>query len=407
MCVRPTTFKYFRHVTKKRGVGIDRAKTLANKGGNMLIDTTLREGAQMFGTYVPTNERIMIASRIAAMGVEEIEVGWVGQDGLGSLVGALRAQGATPDLSVWSPCRPVDVYRAAGLGIDTINIGLPVSDLHIAERLGTDREGLTRMLRETVGLAHSCGIRRISIGLEDVTRADQEFALSMARTAKSLGAVRVRLADTLGVMTPVRIAELVRFFAANLDMEIAIHCHNDFGMATANAITALASGAHWADVSVLGIGERSGISALEEVAGHLRLVQGYDIYDMNAVRGLCDLVAEYARIPVARNRPVAGEDIFAAESGLHVDGILKNPALFEPYDPADTGATRNLGLGAKVGRRAVATMLRQMGLDRPLNTIGSLVESIRDKATRSGRPLKADELHALASRQECLESGGC
>jgi homocitrate synthase NifV len=373
----------------------------------MLIDTTLREGAQMFGTYVPKSDRIMIASRIAAMGVEEIEVGWVGQEGLGALVGALRAQGATPDLSVWSPCRPVDVYRAAGLGIDTINIGLPVSDLHIAERLGTDREGLTRMLRETVGLAQSCGIRRISIGLEDVTRADQDFALSMARTARSLGAVRVRLADTLGVMTPVRIAELVRFFAEKLDMEIAIHCHNDFGMATANAITALASGAHWADVSVLGIGERSGISALEEVAGHLRLVQGYDIYDMNAVRGLCDMVAEYARIPVARNRPVAGEDIFAAESGLHVDGILKNPALFEPYDPAHTGATRNLGLGAKAGRRAVATMLRQTGLDKPLHSLGALMEAIRDKATRSGRPLKADELHALAANQECLESGGC
>ena len=111
------------------------------------------------------------------------------------------------------------------------------------------------MLRETVGLAHSCGIRRISVGLEDVTRADQDFALAMARTAKDLGAARIRLADTLGVMTPLRIAELVRFFAGGVDMEIAIHCHNDFGMATANAVTALESGAHWADVSVLGIGD--------------------------------------------------------------------------------------------------------------------------------------------------------
>ena len=373
----------------------------------MLIDTTLREGAQMFGNYVPQSVRIQMASRIAAMGVEEIETGWVGQEGLGGLVGALRAQGVSADLSVWSPCRPVDVYRAAGLGIDTINIGLPVSDLHIAERLGTDREGLTRMLRETVGLAHSCGIRRISIGLEDVTRADQEFALSMARTAKSLGAVRVRLADTLGVMTPVRIAELVRFFAANLDMEIAIHCHNDFGMATANAITALEAGAHWADVSVLGIGERAGISALEEVAGHLRLVQGYEIYDMNMVRELCNLVAEHARIPVARNRPVTGEDIFAAESGLHVDAILKNPALFEPYDPAHTGAERTLALGDKTGRGAVRTMLRQMGLNGPLHSIGGLVDAIRERARRTGSPLSQGEVRALAKQRQCLDGGIC
>ena len=373
----------------------------------MLIDTTLREGAQMFGTYVPQEARIEIAGRIADMGVEEIETGWIGQEGLPELVRALRGRGVTADLSAWSPCRPVDVYRAAGLGLDTVNIGLPVSDLHIAERLRTDRDGLTRMLRETVGLAHSCGIRRISIGLEDVTRADQDVALSMARMARELGAVRIRLADTLGVMTPTRIAELVRFFADGVDMEIAIHCHNDFGMATANAITALEAGAHWADVSVLGIGERSGISALEEVAGHLRLVQGYDMYDMNLVRGLCDLVADFARIPVARNRPVAGEDIFAAESGLHVDGILKNPALFEPYDPARTGATRNLGLGAKAGKGAVRTMLRQMGLYAPLHSIGGLVDAIREKASRSGRPLRADELQALVGRPECLDSGSC
>lgn len=373
----------------------------------MLIDTTLREGAQMFGTCIPNQIGIEIAGRIADMGVEEIEIGWIGQQGLDEMVRTLRHRGATCDLSVWSPCRTVDVYRAAGLGIDTINIGLPVSDLHIAERLHTDRDGLTTMLRETVGLAHSCGIRRISIGLEDVTRADQEFALSMARMARELGAVRIRLADTLGVMTPTRIAELVRFFAVGVDMEIAIHCHNDFGMATANAITALEAGAHWADVSVLGIGERSGISALEEVAGHLRLVQGYDIYDMNLVRSLCDMVAELARIPVARNRPVSGDDIFAAESGLHVDGILKNPALFEPYDPAQTGAKRMLALGAKAGRGAVRNMLRQVGLEGPLHSIGSLVDTIRQRANSAGRPLSQVEIQDLAKAKDCLEGGIC
>ncbi|NCD26268.1 MAG: pyruvate carboxyltransferase [Deltaproteobacteria bacterium] len=371
----------------------------------MLIDTTLREGAQMFETYVPHEARIAIAGMIADMGVEEIEVGWIGQNGLAELIAALRRRGVSSDLSAWSPCRPVDVYRAAGLGLDTVSIGLPVSDLHIAERLRTDRAGLTLMLRETVGTAHSCGIRRISIGLEDVTRADQGFALAMARMAEELGAARIRLADTLGVMTPERIAELVRFFANGVDMEIAVHCHNDFGMATANAITALAAGAHWADVSVLGIGERSGISALEEVAGHLRLVQGYEIYDMRGVREVCDLVAELARIPVARNRPVAGEDIFAAESGLHVDGILKNPALFEPYDPQQTGARRILALGAKAGRGAVKAVLGQMGLNAPLHRLNSLVDTIRERAANSGRPLKGDEVQALLKCQECLDDG--
>lgn len=373
----------------------------------MLIDTTLREGAQMFGTYVPQAARMEIAGRIADLGVEEIEIGWIGQVGLVELVASLRARDSACDLSVWSPCRPVDVYRAAGLGIDTVNIGLPVSDLHIAERLRTDRGGLTRMLRETVGLAHSCGIGRISIGLEDVTRADQDFALSMARMARELGAARIRLADTLGVMTPDRIRELVGCFAKGVDLEIAVHCHNDFGMATANAVTALAAGARWADVSVLGIGERSGIAALEEVAAHLMLVQGHESYDMSKVRDLCELVAGHARIPVARNRPVAGEDIFAAESGLHVDGILKNPALFEPYDPTRTGAKRTLALGAKTGHGAVRAMLEQMESDGPFHCLASLARAIRHSAGRAGRPLNRREVQTLARNQECLDGGLC
>ena len=105
--------------------------------------------------------------------------------------------------------------------------------------------------------------------------------------------------------------------------------------------------------------------------------------------------------------PMSGGDIFAAESGLHVDGILKNPALFEPYDPAQTGAKRILALGAKAGRGAVRTMLRQVGLDGPLHSIGSLVDTIRDRAQRTGRPLSQGEVQALAKHKECLDGGVC
>jgi len=104
---------------------------------------------------------------------------------------------------------------------------------------------------------------------------------------------------------------------------------------------------------------------------------------------------------------VAGGDIFAAESGLHVDGILKNPALFEPYDPAQTGTKRILALGAKAGRGAVRTMLRQMGLKGPLHSITNLVDTIRQRANSTGRPLTQGEVQALAKHQECLDGGIC
>lgn len=370
------------------------------KGGHMLIDTTLREGAQMFATSIPQTERAAIAAWIADMGVEELEVGWVGQDGLKEVLRVLRDRGATCAKSVWAPCRPLDMYRAAGLDIDTVNIGLPVSDGHITKRLRTNRNGLLRMLRQTMAVAHSCGIGRLSVGLEDVSRADMGFALHVARVARSLGAARIRLADTLGVLTPGRMAEMVQKFTSLADIEIAVHCHNDFGMATANAVAALDAGAHWTDVSVLGIGERSGISALEEVAGYLRLVRGSAAYDLLHVRKLCRMVAAHAGIPVARNRPMTGDDIFAVESGLHVDGLIKNPELFEPYDPAQTGAHRILALGVKSGRGAVKAVLGQLGIEASTLPLSSLLNTIRDRAARSGRPLHPTEIRQLLPRND-------
>lgn len=361
----------------------------------MLIDTTLREGAQAYGVYFDTSAKRELIKALAAAGVEEIEVGWAGQDGLEDTLSWARGLVDPTALSVWSRLKAADVELAARAGADRLNIGIPVSDAHLGTRLSTTRADLLRCMRNVLPLARSKGVTSISVGLEDVSRADTGFVLEVVRRCKLLGVDRIRLADTVGVLDPAATARLVSLVRSEFDGDIALHCHDDFGMATANAVTALGAGADYVDVSVLGIGERTGVARLEEVASFLTLRGGAASYNLRAIRDACRLVADYADIAIPRNKPICGRDIFASESGLHAHGMLRDPALFEPFPPGAVGApegARQIRLGAKTGRAAVAAAMERMG--RPGMGISEALSRIRGAATALGRPLAEHELAA-------------
>jgi len=366
----------------------------------MLIDSTLREGAQAYGVHFTPGSKRRVAEILASAGLDEIECGWLGQDGLAEFVRWARVNLPRPDqggpaLSAWCPCREADVRAAALLGLDRLNIGAPSSAAHRQKRLGLSLAETCSRVRTVVSTARAEGIPYISVGLEDASRAVLSEALAIARTAKMAGAARIRISDTVGLLTPRATARLIETFVRELAIPVAFHGHNDLGMATANAVTALESGASFVDVSALGLGERAGIAALEEVAAWQTLrrpeTSGYDI---PALRGLCRLAASAARVPLARNKAVAGEDIFAAESGLHVHGLLRDPALFEPFAPESVGATRRVGVGAKSGGAAVgAALARLRRQPRPDCVRDSrLLDRVRGLAGRLGRPLTDTEL---------------
>lgn len=361
----------------------------------MLIDTTLREGAQLFGAYFDHTIKEGIATALVRLGIEELELGWVGQEGLAPLAQSLRQLGAKTRLSVWTPCRDRDIRTAAALGLDRVNIGVPVSDLHMKKRLGLDREALLERLASTILAARLLGVRYVSVGFEDISRADRDFALRAALTAQDMGASRVRLSDSLGLLTPQETTELTGFFRQHLSIDLAVHCHNDFGMGTANALAGLQAGADYADASVLGIGERSGIAATEELAAYLALRKGTGDYRTEELRELCQQVSEAADIHIPRTKPVAGRHIFSCESGIHAHALNKSPKLFEPYDPDRIGSDRTVAVGGKSGHAAIADALRRTHPEAA-HDVSELLASVRSLSMQLRRPLTEPEFARLA-----------
>lgn len=363
----------------------------------MLIDTTLREGAQLFGAYFNLATRKKIAAGLSEVGVDEIELGWIGQEDLEELALSIKSQSPGTILSVWSPCREADIMKASKLPVDRINIGIPVSDLHIEKRLGTNRAALLHRLSASIRTAKAVGINYVSVGMEDVSRADLNFALAVAVHAKSCGASRIRLSDSLGQLTPGSMEKLINAFSSHIKIDIAVHCHDDFGMATANAVTALECGADYADVSILGIGERSGIAATEELAAHLALRCGKTCYSVEKIKELCHTVSIEAGVPIPRTKAVVGEDIFACESGLHTHALSKSPELFEPYQPESVGISRKLAVGGKSGKSAIKSALEGYGAGNGAHDIAALTLAVRQLSSRLRRPLTKSEFLKLSN----------
>ena len=328
-----------------------------------IIDTTLREGEQTPGVSFTLNQKKTILAGLVAIGVHEAEIGLsaplAGRPD--DLIRHCRRHHPQLRLALWSRCRPEDIAWAGRCRPDVLSLSIPVSDLHLNERLGKNRNWAREQMTAAIASALAAGMA-VSIGFEDATRADRPFLAEMAGIAEEAGAGRIRLADTVGIASPQTMAQLVGDIRQVVrQAELAVHTHNDFGMATANAIAALGAGAAWVDATVLGLGERAGCARLEEVAGYLSLVLGLPGLAPEGLRPLSEYVASCQSLAVDPGRPLIGRRIFTCETGLHLQGLQVNPATYEPYPPESVGGRRRLVFGAKCGRRALLQRLADLG----------------------------------------------
>jgi homocitrate synthase NifV len=361
----------------------------------MILDSTLREGLQRHGVVLGLEARWRLLAGLARAGVPEAEIGACGRDpSLELLAGWARAAALGIRISVWCPLRIASLDHAARIRPDVVNLSIPTSEAHLRERLRLDHKGLERMLADFVALARRKGLDHLALGFEDASRTEPATLLRLARLAEELGIRRLRLADTVGILDPAATAALVRRLRNSCRLAIGFHGHNDFGMATANALAALDAGASCVDATLLGAGERSGIAATEELGAflHFRRGRGFD------PALLADLARHFLRagsLRVAPWKPIVGEALFHAESGMHVHGLLIDPTLYEPFDPARVGAARKLSLGRQSGRGAVRRYFSAQGVPLEPGEEEAELSRVRAEAERLGRPLEPGEIPDL------------
>jgi (R)-citramalate synthase len=355
------------------------------------FDTTLRDGEQTPGVSLTPEEKVWIARNLDSLGVDVIEAGSaITSQGERDGIRAVVKEGLRAEICSFArPLKP-DLDYAIDCGVDSVHLVISVSDLHIKEKLKKDHETVKRMAVEAVEYAKKHGLI-VELSGEDASRANLDYLESLYQAGLDAGADRLCFCDTVGVLNPERTCEIFSRLTTSLKAPISIHCHDDFGLATANTIAALQAGAAQAHVTVNGVGERAGNTALEEVAVVLKSLYGVQTKIVfENIYPTSKLVSRLMGVPVGLNKSLVGENAFMHESGIHTHGLLANTATYEPITPETIGRKRQIILGKHAGRTSVVMALREIGLTATEPQVDEITKQVKDLGDKGKHVTDAD-----------------
>jgi isopropylmalate/homocitrate/citramalate synthase len=331
-----------------------------------ILDSTLREGEQHPGISFTNKQRIQIAWLLDSFGVNQIEISPVVSHDHFEATKTIIKQGLGADILAHVRALKSDVEVAIDCNATWVATYMGISDIHLATKLKISREEAKIRALEVADYIKSHGLKS-RFTMEDASRTDPQFLIEMCKEMNSRGIERISIPDTVGIMRPQGMYNLVKTVHENIDINVSsldVHCHNDVGLALANALAGCEAGATQIHTTIDGLGERTGIPSLAETAVALTLI--YRIpndFRLHMLRDLSRTIVDYTHLETPESKPIVGESAYKHKAGTHLAAILQNPSAYEILEPRLVGNRRKIVFGELAGKNGAAYLLSLLGLE--------------------------------------------